>query len=91
MLQYNALFLFLLLFLFFSGENINIFQGITRGRIASNPQGGDIFGWDPIFVPTDHDESNQLSYAEMDKNLKNQISHRGKALKLLEAYLIGKK
>ena len=70
----------------YSGTDVTIMQGVTRGRIAEKPQGGDVFGWDPIFIPTDHDASNQLSYAQIQKSLKNEISHRSKALKLLQAH-----
>lgn len=65
---------------------MTLFQGKTKGRIALHPQGPNTFGWDPIFIPTDHYEQNQLSYAEMDKTLKNKISHRAKALEALQNY-----
>lgn len=42
------------------------------------------FGWDPVFQP-DH-ESGQ-TYAEMDKAVKNGLSHRSKALQQLRAHL----
>lgn len=37
------------------------------------------FGWDPIFQPDGHEQT----YAEMDKAVKNKVSHRFKALALL--------
>ncbi|MEE9493654.1 MAG: XTP/dITP diphosphatase [Gammaproteobacteria bacterium] len=56
-----------------------VFQGTWEGRILQAPQGANGFGYDPIFfVP----EQN-VSSAELDANLKNQLSHRGQALKQL--------
>ena len=45
------------------------------------------FGWDPIFQPDGFKET----YAEMDKDVKNSISHRYKALEKLKAHLLNKK
>ena len=50
-------------------------EGMVEGRILENPSGSGGFGYDPIFIP---DESNK-SFAEMDLNEKNQISHRRRA------------
>ena len=72
----------------FSGEKVIIFQGRTAGIIATSPQGPKSFGWDPIFIPTEHDAANRLSYAEMDKEAKNSISHRAKALEKLRNYFV---
>ncbi|KAI8912137.1 inosine triphosphate pyrophosphatase [Entophlyctis helioformis] len=56
------------------GEPV-LFEGRTDGRIvpARGPTG---FGWDPVFQPNGFDQT----YAEMDKSVKNEISHRYKAL-----------
>ena len=59
-----------------------IFVGKCHGKIVA-PQGDNHFGWDPIFMP---DGFNQ-TFAEMDMEVKNQISHRGNALKLVKEYL----
>ncbi len=59
------------------------FEGIVRGRIATEKQGKEGFGYDPIFIP----EGEVRSFAEMSAKEKNSISHRGKATKLLKAFL----
>ncbi|KAK9739214.1 Ham1 family [Popillia japonica] len=57
--------------------------GRTEGEIVS-PRGPMDFGWDPCFQPKGYDKT----YAELPKSEKNQISHRYKALKQLQDYLI---
>ncbi|KAK5061465.1 hypothetical protein LTR84_008008 [Exophiala bonariae] len=59
-----------------------LFQGRTQGKIVP-ARGPGIFGWDAVF------EYEGETYAEMDKTAKNQISHRGKALTNLKAWLAG--
>jgi XTP/dITP diphosphohydrolase len=56
-----------------------ICQGTWEGRILAKPQGNNGFGYDPVFfVPEDN-----CSAAELSPERKNQLSHRGKALKQL--------
>lgn len=62
-----------------------VFVGRTHGKIVP-ARGDNNFGWDPIFQP---DEGNGHTYAEMDKDLKNKISHRYRALDKLRTYLLG--
>lgn len=59
-----------------------LFIGETRGTIVSERKSslGRNFGWDPIFLPVGY----QQTYAEMDDDLKNKISHRAKALEKLK-------
>ena len=65
------------------GEEIHIFDGRTQGSIV--PARGSLdFGWDPIFEPH---EGNGNTYAEMSKDAKNAISHRGRAFAKLHAFL----
>ena len=64
-------------------ENVNVFEGKTAGQIVC-PKGPRDFGWDPIFQPDGYSQT----YAEMDKNEKNKISHRFRALEKLKCYLI---
>ena len=63
-------------------SQIHLFTGITKGNIVS-PSGQLNFGWDPIFLPKGYSET----YAEMDNETKNSISHRFKALQLLKEFL----
>ncbi|CAM9624005.1 unnamed protein product, partial [Discosporangium mesarthrocarpum] len=63
------------------GEEVQIFDGRTPGTVVP-PRGPLGFGWDPIFQP----EGYELTYAEMEKEEKNKISHRGKALAMLKDY-----
>lgn len=67
------------------GCEVRIFDGRTEGRIVP-ARGPTDFGWDPVFEP---DEGEGLTYAEMPKEEKNAISHRGRALTSLRSWLIG--
>lgn len=51
-------------------------EGECRGRILEKPRGEGGFGYDPVFAPDGYDES----FAELGQDIKNQISHRAKAL-----------
>ena len=51
-----------------------LFIGKTEGLIVK-ARGDNNFGWDPIFQPDGYDKT----YAELDKDIKNKISHRFKA------------
>ena len=64
------------------GKKIHLMTGITNGTIVS-PRGENNFGWDPIFMPEGYTET----FAEMDSNTKNLISHRYKALQILKTFL----
>ena len=56
-------------------------QGTWEGEIAFEEKGSEGFGYDPVFKPIDAD----CHAAELEKSIKNAISHRGKAIsKLLE-------
>lgn len=59
-----------------------LFSGRTPGTIVEM-SGDTSFGWDPNFKPDGHDQT----YAEMEKTLKNSISHRGRAsVKMIEYF-----
>lgn len=57
-------------------EKPTLYQGKCPGSIVP-PRGDTNFGWDPCFQP-DHESGE--TFAEMDKEIKNKISHRSKAL-----------
>ncbi|KAI0273160.1 Ham1-like protein [Russula aff. rugulosa BPL654] len=59
-----------------------LFEGRTDGKIVP-ARGPPKFGWDPVFEA----EDTGLTYAEMETKQKNAISHRGRALEKLRAYL----
>lgn len=61
------------------------FEGIVKGVITLDSSGAKGFGYDPVFRPVGYDQS----FAEMDLELKNQISHRAKAVLKLTEFLRG--
>ena len=61
------------------------FEGIVNGNIAREKHGTEGFGYDPIFVPDGYDKS----FAELGMDIKNNISHRARAVKKLAEYLRG--
>ncbi|VEU43597.1 unnamed protein product [Pseudo-nitzschia multistriata] len=65
------------------GEEIHIFDGRTNGKIVA-ARGPTDFGWDPVFEP---DEGEGKTYAEMTKEFKNSISHRGRSFEKFRAFL----
>jgi XTP/dITP diphosphohydrolase len=68
--------------LILKGEK-HFFEGIVNGHIAEKESGTDGFGYDPIFIPDGYD----ISFAEMDLDEKNKISHRGRAMAQLVDFL----
>ncbi|MBS2213066.1 non-canonical purine NTP diphosphatase [Carboxylicivirga mesophila] len=59
------------------------FEGVVEGEILRERSGKEGFGYDPIFTPDGY----QQSFAEMAMELKNEISHRGRAIKKLIDFL----
>ncbi len=53
-----------------------VFQGTCEGRIALTPAGQHGFGYDPLFIPNGY----RKSFGELEDSVKNQISHRARAL-----------
>ena len=68
---------------FVDGEIEYSTEGVVKGLIVEKHRGVDGFGYDPIFQP----ESQNLTYAEMDADEKNRISHRFKALDKIKEFL----
>jgi len=60
-----------------------LFEGIINGTIIKEKRGTNGFGYDPVFMPDGYDQT----FAEMDFQTKNSISHRGIALKKLVEFL----
>lgn len=58
-----------------------IVQGECPGKIAFEPMGNDGFGYDPVFLV------NGKSFAQLSAQEKDQISHRGRALRAFAAEL----
>ena len=67
-----------------NGEILNISVGECEGRIAFATRGDGGFGYDPVFIPNGGD----LTFAELKPEIKNQISHRARALAATRAYLL---
>lgn len=61
----------------------HLFEGVVKGHILEARRGDQGFGYDPIFSP----EDSGRSFAEMSGAEKNRISHRGRAVEALCAYL----
>ena len=62
-----------------------IFSGTCEGRISERPRGNNGFGYDPLFVPTGYTHT----FGELPDELKQQMSHRARALAEVRAYLKG--
>lgn len=58
--------------------------GEMTGRLIREPRGSNGFGYDPIFVPT----GQTLTSGELAAEVKDAISHRGKALRALVPHLV---
>jgi len=61
----------------------HLFEGIVEGIIVENERGAGGFGYDPVFLPDGYAQT----FSEMDSNLKNSISHRGRAMASLTSFL----
>ena len=68
--------------LLLNGET-HLFEGIVNGKIIYEKHGTEGFGYDPIFVPDGYEQS----FAELGMEIKNQISHRARAVKKLADFL----
>jgi XTP/dITP diphosphohydrolase len=60
-----------------------LFDGACEGRIGFGPRGHGGFGYDPLFLPDGFEQS----FAELGEAVKNQMSHRAKALNKLREFL----
>jgi len=64
-------------------RNLKSFEGVCEGRIGLEPRGTSGFGYDPLFIPDGFDKT----FAELGSAIKNQLSHRAKALMKLKQWL----
>jgi XTP/dITP diphosphohydrolase len=62
---------------------VHQFEGIVNGEITTEKSGAEGFGYDPIFRPDGYDKT----FAELGADIKNQISHRARAVAKLAEYL----
>ena len=66
------------------GSEPSFFEGRVDGHIIHEMRGSNGFGYDPVFIPVGYD----ITFAEMQMEQKNRISHRAKAIEKLVAHLI---
>ncbi|HQQ97286.1 MAG TPA: RdgB/HAM1 family non-canonical purine NTP pyrophosphatase [Cyclobacteriaceae bacterium] len=66
-----------------NGDDEHLFEGVLEGNILRQRQGNGGFGYDPVFQPI----GQTLSLAELSMDQKNQISHRGMAVRKLVNFL----
>jgi XTP/dITP diphosphohydrolase len=61
-----------------------VFLGRCTGILTDDPRGTNGFGYDPAFVPDEHPDR---TMAQLSPQEKGAISHRGRAVALLRAFL----
>ena len=65
------------------GGEVAHFSGTVEGRLLTAAEGEGGFGYDPLFVPDGHD----ASFASLPPEVKNQLSHRARALHQVAEFL----
>ena len=78
---------FITVLCYYSEQGAKYFEGRVYGNLTQENKGVKGFGYDPVFVPDNH----EITFAEMLPEEKNKISHRKKALDLLLEFLESKK
>ena len=68
---------------FVTNSEVHTFEGFIEGIIVSEQRGEGGFGYDPVFLPNGFDKT----FAELDSEIKNSISHRGRAIQKFVAFL----
>lgn len=63
---------------------LNLSEGTCTGTIIFEPRGSGGFGYDPLFVPDGFHET----FAELSETIKNQLSHRARALLKTREFLL---
>ena len=64
-------------------EEVYYFEGICEGEIIEEKRGHSGFGYDPVFIPAGYDQT----FGELPLTIKNQVSHRGKAVRKMVEFL----
>jgi XTP/dITP diphosphohydrolase len=64
-------------------DEVYYFDGICEGQIITGKRGPGGFGYDPVFIPQGYNQT----FAELPLSIKNQISHRGRAVKKMIDFL----
>lgn len=67
----------------FPDGSCRTFRGELKGVILENPRGAGGFGYDPLFLVTEFGKT----LAELDVEIKNRISHRGRALEGVRGFI----
>ena len=67
----------------------HVFEASCEGRLLAERRGAGGFGYDPAFVPDDTGPEDERTMSELSQAEKNEISHRGRAARLLAAHLAG--
>jgi XTP/dITP diphosphohydrolase len=70
----------------FPGGETSVFHGYAEGSIGRKPRGVRGFGYDPVFYPAGF----KRTFAEMSDEDKDSLSHRGRALREFQRYLVEK-
>ena len=65
------------------GQTLGVFNGAVEGRIITGEQGGGGFGYDPLFVPDGYSDT----FGVLPGEVKNQLSHRARALSQVVEWL----
>jgi XTP/dITP diphosphohydrolase len=60
-----------------------LFEGRVEGQIAHELSGADGFGYDPLFIPDGYSQT----FAQLSPEVKNSMSHRGRAVQSMLAFL----
>jgi XTP/dITP diphosphohydrolase len=66
-----------------------VFEARCEGILIEAPRGTGGFGYDPAFVPDETGPEDERTMSELSQAEKNEISHRGRAARLLAGHLAG--
>lgn len=80
----NARFRTCIALLLKGSDGPKLFEGVVSGRISTERRGTEGFGYDPVFMPEEHEQT----FAELGPEVKNKISHRARAVQKLADFLL---